>query len=264
MKQIRSQDLIHRWVVFTNNYCNLHCQECSAFCDKPFGYNNFRDKKWDIKLLSLEMFLNGLPNKQYSIRLTGGEPTAMDNGHLEDVLNMIHEKGHLPSITTNCYGIMNISDEVFEKIYHLDLDNHGYNLKAFNDAKNRAEAFGVEYRVLNVPKHYIMKEAISASQGRGCNNWIHLPGLYKGVVYPCSNSMLHFGGDLALRKELVNEGLIVSNTAWWRFFQKLKFSKRAHENCLYGCWVPGCREATWVPLTQKPNDVIQKPMEVEE
>ena len=252
-------DLVRRWIVFVCNFCNLHCEECSAMCHKPLGSTWFRRERWEIDVENYVKFLQGLPREGYHIRFTGGEPTAMNLDLLEELIKLTREYGQLPGMTTNGYGLLELSDEAFKQLAYVDLDDHGINSDHIAECLERIKQHDIEYRELKVTKHYIMEEAIERSQGKTCSNWLRVPGLYQGRLYPCCNSMLNRKEGQDLHQSLEDQGLTVDNPDWWKEYEALNWPITAVEHCLYNCWLPGGNHAQRVPITLKKNDVIKHP-----
>jgi len=163
--------------LIVNRYCNLSCHSCVVM-----GMNPPRD---ETTLEEIKAYLANMEgyDPDAVFRITGGEPTAMDHGKLENIAKLVRDSGYRVSLLTN--GFKLVPPEWFD---YIVLDKHGINdediekwlvhLKSENYDKYEVRD---AYWHTDIP--YSMKDNIS--EGARCGAWMNSLTLWKDIVYPC-------------------------------------------------------------------------------
>jgi len=265
--------MIDRFVIYTNNYCNLHCELCNTGGDKPMGATPFTEKRWDLDLADLRKFVKLIP-PGFRMRLCGGEPTAMKISKLEEAIRIIHEAGHEPAMITNGYGLFHIDPEVLQMMANIVIDNHTVNARLALECDAYLLSLGVEHKVGTMAwRHFDLLEAERTKRdteyaGQRCYLWLYRPALYRNVVVPCCAMHLLKAGGTDVVEHLEDAGWHVDNKNFWNLFMKeismhlsgrTSFDSYLDNLCRFECWQPHFRQGPWVPITAKPNDVERRP-----
>jgi len=232
---------VQRWVVYTNNYCNLSCVKCNTGCDKPYGSTPFRESKYDIPLNELELLLMRLPLNT-EIRLVGGETTAMSLSTLVALFDLIHEYNCTVSLLTNGYRLRRLlCEDLFSANDSVTLDNHGVNENMIQNCVHDLQRRNIMYEVIDTLIHYDLESAIPYSQGLRCDQWFTKPSLYDGVIYPCCSMMTLKGGMRDTWGTLKELGWTVYNPSWYELFLGAVLPPSIHHRCLYECFLPNLK-----------------------
>jgi len=132
-------------VLQINNYCNLHCEHCTALCDTPLSpksENLWRRKPWVITdeeaTLYCERFKDiDIPETHW----VGGEVTMIPLKKFNKLVNIFdyYKKGII--LLTNGYNLFNIDKDILNKIKRIDLDDHGINSLHIDKCRNYLKTF---------------------------------------------------------------------------------------------------------------------------
>lgn len=266
-------NLIDRWVIYTNNYCNLHCEFCNTGGEYPMGATPFTAEKWDLDLNDLIKFVDMVPPAR--MRLCGGEPTAMKISKLEAAIRIIHEAGHEPAMITNGFGLFHIDPEVLQMLANVVIDNHTVNARLALECDAYLLSLGVEHKVGTMAwRHFDLLEAERTKRdteyaGQRCYLWLYRPALYKDVIVPCCAMHLLKAGGTDVVEHLRDAGWHVDNPEFLSLFIEAQIRKMSNRStspdpyidnlCRYECWQPHFRDGPWKPITAKPNDVERRP-----
>lgn len=246
---------VQRWVVVTNNYCNLHCEACCTSCHLPLGSTVFGDKRYDIPIWELDQFLRMMPANQ-EIRLVGGETTCMPQYMVSAMIFLIRKHGHRSSLLTNGYALPELLE--VSKPDYVTLDDHGINHERVAECAESLESRGVPYEVVETLVHFDLEDAAKYNDGVRCDEWFTKPALYNRVIYPCCSMMLINGGSKHLRYSLYEAGWTIDNPWWVQQFKESELPAMADEYCLKRCYMPKIWKGKPYNITLKHNDVLRK------
>ena len=267
-------NLVDRWVIYTNNYCNLHCELCNTGGGQPMGATPFTAEKWDLDLDDLRKFVALIPAGS-RMRLCGGESTAMKISKLEDTIRIIHDAGHEPAMITNGYGLFHVDPEVLQMLANVVIDNHIVNARLALECDAYLTSLGIKHKVGTMAwRHFDLLEAESIKRhteyaGQRCFLWLFRPALYKGVIIPCCAMHMLKEGGVDVVEHLRRAGWHINNPDFLNLFlkeqgrkisgQATAFDPYIDNLCRFECWQPHFRDGPWVAITEKPNDIVRKP-----
>lgn len=245
---------IEHLVYYTNNYCNLHCEKCST------SQKQFAVPRYDVKLQEVRAFMKNLGETKLHIRLEGGESTAMDLGHLENIIGTINNHGHKISLITNGYAVHKMNPNYLRVLDYVLLDDHNINQEAIARAQAFLKKNGISFKNRKMWRHYDLEEAArhKENQGHSCWRWLKVPAVWDGVLFPCCPLPLTTGNRLAQRL-LKQEGWSVYNPRLLEAISKpQQLPARLLEVCHTKCWFPNLEHGSIHWITRKTYDDILK------
>lgn len=246
-----------KFLIFTNSYCNLHCEFCSSSSNnlKKVGY-------WEISIEDVKRFcelFRGVGNNDYH-RLVGGETTALPLNKFDRITQIFAEENKQLSILTNGFRLMRLNPNIVNRFKEIVLDDHGINSEHIKKCKIWLKKFyngKIHVRACDI--HYDLEEAIEYSNGFRCA-LMKTPTLYKSIIYPCCNMgyVADYHLDSRLPKEFERAGWSIQNDNLLETLKNWRKSlpKYAVEVCLHKCWQPNCNMATPYRITLKKHDVV--------
>lgn len=242
-----------RFILDTNNYCNLHCEWCIV--NRGPEFNLSPD---DAELVCRQFKGIGERNEH---RLVGGETTCMPLDIVREIIEIFKAYDRNLSILTNGYNILGLEDNYLKKLNMVILDDHGINHNYLLKCRRHIQKLTI-VKVRNKQVHYNIAQGIKTSQG-GCRSWISSLTLSQGVIYPCCNlpALARYHEDAKIAEDLVRAGWYLRNPellnvlADWR----RSISPYVQWVCQNRCWQPNLLKCDCYPITLKPNDVISKP-----
>ena len=204
-----------RFLVLTNNFCNLSCWSCSALCNKPIGSNPFRQEKYITPLSNIERFLELIKDyrPKYWIRLSGGEVTLCPVNHVEHIADLSHLYGRNISLLTNGANMLGIDPHLFEFIH---LDEHILNEKLIYQVADYFKSVGYKrYQILTTKVHRDLniQRRGHVTEGLNCSAMMQAISLWRDTIYPCC--VLPFldgwNGNTKIRDSLLKAGWSIFN-----------------------------------------------------
>ena len=247
---------VRRFGIEMCNYCNLHCEYCSASFGSPFTI-----RPSDVQLFCEQ--LKGIGERDEH-RLTGGEPTSIPRDVFTEVVNIFSSYGRRLSLLTNGYDILNLDAATIKKFDKIILDDHGINHEHIVKCRRVLKPL-IDVRVWHMPRHFNIKDALTFKHER-CEQWISTITFSNGVIYPCCNiatSSRYHGFIEFTEKILVENGWGVANSNMcdvilqWRFSIHEFIKQVCKHFCVLFCGLDqlSCES---IEITRKPNDVIFK------
>lgn len=253
-------DNVDRWILFTNNRCNLHCEMCSSGCNRSIGTHPFQAMAWEVDVDDVALFLGHLRqlNKKQEIRLLGGETTMLPWKKLYLIINMIKTEGHSLSLLTNGFGLPIMDLEQLQKIDRIVLNDHGPNHQIIGECVDRLHDLGhTDFEVIRHKYHYNLEESAAHVQNKGknCFQWLTLPAIYDRVLYPCCSMMQLKEGQRDSWMSLKRSGWHLDNPSLMTDIQDLSSLKpMIFQRCFNECYMPDIHLGTKIQLTSKPED----------
>lgn len=246
-----------------NNYCNLHCELCSAFPDGQI------EPKWELPLNDVKLFCERLGEFGRTGRhvLTGGEPTALPIEHFEGIIEILKNNDRNVGVLTNGYNLMGVSKRCLQKIDEILFDDHGINADHVHDCIEYLKTFykgNIRKKTRRYHWDFEKQRQHPSNKGKRCNYLITTMLLYKnGVLYPCC-TLSAIGGynrNTIISEELTKAGWNLCNPDLVEVIKDYRktIPKYVSDQCLNHCWHPNCTERrNKVKITLKQNDVIKK------
>jgi len=262
-------------LVVVNNYCNLHCEMCSAMshirldADSPWIH---RRKKWEVSLEEIELFcerLKGFSEKSFH-RLLGGEPTALSVQKLYDIIDIFASYNREVHFLTNGFNIMGMDKEYLDKVGLIEFDDHGINKRHIDRCVKYLKRIDYqgEHIIRTQRTHYDLTEARELESNRrikrkeGCPALMNPPTFSERVIYPCCNgaNLEYYNNDTRMREELIARGWTIDNPNLIDVLRNWEnhLPDYFKDQCLNHCWQPNVRRGTRARITKKPYDVIKK------
>lgn len=265
---------LKEYIYHVNNYCNLHCELCSDFCNIPIDKNSpliERRVKWDAPLEEVELFCKRFKGigMDKPVHLTGGEPTTIPENKFNAIMDVFHKYNRKVILLTNCYNIFGVSKSALNKTYMIKLDDHGINHNHIIDSIKYLKTFYKgKTRHIKTLQHFDLAKTrkLEINKGGHCarNTLItRIEILIKqGVVYPCCAmaSFDLYNNDKRMEEELTKAGWQLDNPHVLNTVRNWKTTlpEYIHQQCRDGCWWPHKQILGGVKITKKPNDVIRK------
>jgi len=205
----------NRFLVLTNNYCNMGCWSCSALCNRPFGSNPFRWEKHTTPLTSIERFLDLIEGyrPEYWIRLSGGETTLCGPEYLEELCEMVHQHGRNISLLTNGARMLECDPDWFEFIH---LDEHIINQPKIDECRAYFKEKGFKrYQVWVTKEHrdLDLQRKDHITSGLQCSAHMEAITLWRDTLFPCCVSPFIDGwnGNTKVRDSMNAAGWNIDN-----------------------------------------------------
>ena len=264
---------LKEYIYHVTNDCNLHCEYCSAFCDKPIDENSpfiERRNKWYAPVEEIELFckrFNGVGMDKH-IHITGGEPTTMPEKDFNKMMNIFHKYQRKTVLLTNCYNLFGVSKDALNKATIIKLDDHGINHKhILNSVQYLRGFYNGKIRHIKTLHHHNLAKArqLESNKGVHCKRNTLLTRIEilikQGVVYPCCAmaSFDLYNNDTKMEDSLTEAGWHLDNPHvlatvknWRNTLPEYVLSQ-----CRDACWWPN-KQIDTVDITLKPHDVIMK------
>ena len=235
----------HRFLVLTNNFCNMSCYCCSALCNHPIGSNPFRWKKHVTPLDEVDKFLDLIEDYRpdYWVRLSGGESTLCGPDYLEELCEIIHQHHRNASMLTNGARIQEVDPHWFEFIH---LDEHIVNEHQIYDSAEYFKQQGYKrFQILTTKVHrnLALQRKDHVSPGLRCEGWMEAISLWRRTVYPCC--VLPFldgwNNDTKIRDSLLEAGWSIDNPDLADYMRDWKHTTPPQTvyACTLQCWKEG-------------------------
>lgn len=269
-------DMFKVMLIIVNNYCNLHCEHCSAMSNLPLRSDSpwiHRRKKWEVSLDEIELFckrLKGFSEGSFH-RLLGGEPTALPIQKLYDIIDIFSSYNREVHLLTNGYNVMGIDKPHLDKIGLIEFDDHGINEKHIANCIKYLKNINYSGKIITRIQrtHYDLIYARQRESNRkikreeGCPSIMSPPTFNERVIYPCCNgpNLEFYNNDTRMREELIAKGWSIDNPQLVDVLRKWKRNLPPYfeDQCLNHCWQPNVRSEKKARITKKPHDVISKP-----
>jgi len=267
--------MVLEFIYHMNNYCNLHCEFCSDFSDKPIDKNSpwiERRTKWDVPLEEVELFcerFKGIALNKY-VHLTGGEPTAMPIEKLNAVIDLLDTYHRRIVLLTNGFNVFGVGKEQLKKCAVIKLDDHGINNEHLLDCVKYLNSFTKgNIKHIYTLHHYDLDATrkLAINKGGHCPRATLLSDIEivikQSVVYPCCAmaSFDLYNNDTQMNDELIKAGWTLDNPSLLKTVLNFKKTLPTYvvKQCKEKCWWPHKRILGPTEITLKPNDVIRKP-----
>jgi hypothetical protein len=233
------------------NKCNLHCDHCDVGCDLPISKdssNIFRQTSSVATYDDIEKFciaFSGIGEENIHI-LQGGEITVLPTNKISNYIDIFSKYGRKVGMKTNCFNVVEMTEDTLEKLACIHLTNHGINQKAVDVAFEYLEKnYSGEIVVTSVIDHRDMKTLIkhgkgSVDQGVNCNHLLATMTYIPPVIYPCCNSwaIMHNLNDAYVHNLLIDAGWSINNpdlketiANWRQTLPQIFFEKLCAESC---------------------------------
>ena len=226
-----------RFLILTNNFCNLSCYSCSSQCNLPEGATPFRETNYVTPLRNIEKFLDLIEGfrPQYWLRISGGESTLCGPEYLREICELGHSHKRNISLLTNGARIKECDPHWFDFIH---LDEHIRNEKQIYDAARYFKEKGFSrFQILTTKVHrdLELQRRGHVSPGLHCEEWLNAISLYQDTVYPCC--VLPFldgwNRNTVIRESCKASGFHVDNPTLLKSIENWK--KGVHPNLVYAC-----------------------------
>jgi len=256
----------------TNNYCNLHCEFCTNYCDIPLNKTNeniFRRTKWELSLDDLELFcerFKGIGEGNYHI-LTGAETTTMPVEKIHDIINMLYSYGRTMKLRTNCFNLLELDPNYLRKIYKIYLADHNINSELIDECHKYLRNLSISKSAIVIEHthtHYNLREIRGHpyTLGKHCEIWMRDLELIGKIIYPCCNMPWLMAGnnDIRIQNELKRVGWTTENEDVVEVVRNWRKSIPEYvvDQCLNHCFLPLPEDAKKVKITRKPHDKIRR------
>lgn len=205
----------NRFLIITNNFCNMACWSCSALCNRPIGSNPFRKVKEITPLENIKKFLDLIDGYRpdYWIRLSGGEVTLCEPDYIKAICDLTHEHGRNISLLTNGARMDLVDPDWFEFIH---LDEHILNSQTIADTRERFKDIGYKrYQVWTTKEHrdLELQRTNHITKGLRCEANMEAITLWRDTMYNCC--VLPFldgwNGDTKIRDSQLAAGWSIHN-----------------------------------------------------
>ena len=182
-----NSDWQNRFLILTNNFCNLSCYSCSAQCNKPMGSTPFRETKYVTPIANIDKFLKLIEGfrPDHWLRVSGGESTLCGPEYLQELSELAHSYKRNVSLLTNGARIKDCDPHWFDFIH---LDEHIVNEKQIYEAARYFKEVGFSrFQILTTKVHrdLELQRTGHVSPGLNCEEWMRAISLYQDTVYPC-------------------------------------------------------------------------------
>lgn len=204
-----------RFLIITNNFCNMGCYSCSALCNRPIGSNPFRWKKHITPIEDISKFLKLIEGyrPKYWIRLSGGEVTLCPPEYVKEICELSHQHGRPISLLTNGAKIKDFNPHWFDFIH---LDEHTANEKnIYEVARHFKEINYPHFQILTTKIHrdLELQRTNNVTKGLQCDAWLQAVSLWRETIYPCCVIPFLDGwnNDTKIRESLQEYGWSIHN-----------------------------------------------------
>jgi len=238
------------FIIKTNNYCNLHCYQCTNLCDisiKSTNDNIFRRKKWEISTDDLVLFcerFKGIGEDNVHI-LTGAETTMMPVLKVREIIDVLEAYGRKMKLRTTGWNLVGIGEKHISKITQgIFLADHGHNkecvdeclvwLKTFYKYRVKAERYYTHLNLREIAGH-------PANKGKRCL-WMETTFLLEDIIYPCHNMpwLMALENTTKVKDELREAGWSIYNDKIVEVLKNWRTTMPGYvdQKCLNDCWAP--------------------------
>lgn len=268
--------VIKEFVLFVNNYCNLHCELCTALCNLPFSKDSKwldRRSKWEVNLDEVSLFCERFKgvDEHKSLILTGGEVTALPTKKLKDLIDILHRYNRKTVLLTNGFNVLGIGKPHLNKISQITLNDHGINhghimkckkyLKTFYKGHIR-HSFQKDHWDLDATRKLKRNIGVMCHHRNTMRSRVEII-IRNYVVYPCCalTGIETYNNDMKMSEELRKAGWTLKNPDLLETIRNFKetIPDYVKDQCLNHCWWPHKRVLPKVRITRNRNDVIRKP-----
>lgn len=234
-----------RFLVLTNNFCDLSCWGCSALSDRPFGSNPFRAERYTQPVKYVRKFLDLIDGyrPKYWLRLSGGESSLCGPEYLKLLTELSHEHNRNISLLTNGARADEIDPHWFDFIH---LDEHIVNKDKIYSVAEYYKSVGFKrFQILTTKIHRDLglQRKHHITKGLRCEAWLEAISLWRDTVYPCC--VLPFldgwNNNTVIRDSLIENGWSINNPDLVDTIKRYVHTipDEVVYACRYQCWKDG-------------------------
>lgn len=253
---------VNRWIILTNNYCNLNCEKCSTGSNRTVGSHPFQSMSWTINPQDVAHFLWHLSPRKTEIRLLGGETTAMPWDTLYDIIDLIKTDEHKLSMLTNGFGLQRMARSALTAFDNFVLNAHGTNDLVIRECEDLLRTYEIPFETIRHGYHFDLEEAAAhvLNKGRNCHQWLSLPCLYDKVIYPCCSMMQLKEGKRDTWASLKRSGWHLENPKLMTDILDMStLEPMIFQRCFNECYMPDIHRGRRYKITPKDRDQLRRP-----
>lgn len=253
----------------TTNFCNIHCESCLKMSNIPINPNNDNVFRRKVKLIDIddvvlfcERFKGIGESDQH--QMSGGEPTSLPSELFNQIVYTLNSYNRNINLTTNGFALLDIKQNVLNKIHTIVLDDHGINSEHIRNCESYLSTFFKgTVRTLHNYEHFDTSEIMRGRQGtngRKCGMWLTQPSISGKIIYPCCllNCIKFANNSHKIADELEASGWTIDNKDVVETIKNhtTTLPKYVIDQCENNCWHPG--PPPKIKITSKPNDIIKR------